>query len=441
MMTAVERMHRCKARLAKNEPFYGYLIFIFQFIAKLSCNTMAVTQAGKLFFNEKFVEKQSEKDLTWILKHECLHIVLEHHPRMRHMQKMPGYNHMIANLAADCAVNWLLWQETQYQPSEIGCVIARTTAQIMNGKQIMYTVKDVGGKTIHEIYKELLDNLPKSSDSSGSKSGEGKKGDQEGESSGDGDGEESEKEGTGSGPVLSDVDLTMEKEAGKTDDNVSEELERKWKSSVAAAVYAAQQRGLLPASLKGMLEEMFCPKLPWTTVLRKFFTNHIIHDTTWSRPSRRAASAGLYLPSPKKIGIDLVLHIDTSGSMWADLDVFLSQLYWILKGVDHVKMTLLLCDADISSVRYLTKADLGKDTWKMREGGGGTSHAPVVNWIREKDPRCKIFISFTDGYSDIEHCYKNLPSSCHSMIVLPAKYKDMAQQLQPHAHTVLVLND
>ena len=445
-MTATERIYRCKAQLSKKEPFYGYLVFVFRFIEKLSDATLSITHKGNVFFNPKFVEEKTEKDLIWILKHECLHIVLEHHPRMIHLQKMPGYNHSIANIAADCCVNWLLYQETQYYPEDSMVGINGLHAELRIAKSksgkpdVVYTVQNVGTKKLEDIYSELLANLPKilgngKSNGKGTDKGDGK-GDGKGTDKGDG-----KEEGVWSAPMSCDVDLTIEEEQGKSSDNITAAEAQKWKSVVATAVCAAQLRGLLPGSLKGIIEEMYCPKLPWQSVLRKFFSNQVVRDTTWARPSRRAAAAGLYLPASKKTGIDLVLHVDTSGSVWSELDLFLSQLYWILNGIDAVNMTLILCDATISSVKKLTKADLEKDTWKMHEGGGGTSHVPVVDWIKKNDPHCKIFLSFTDGESDIESCYKDLPRGCHTMIILPAKHGDKADRLKPHASTVLVMNN
>ena len=48
---------------------------------------------------------------------------------------------------------------------------------------------------------------------------------------------------------------------------------------------------------------------------------------------------------------------------------------------------------------------------KKRHCGGGTSHKKVFEWldnnVKNKDIKRKVYVSFSDNYSDIEEIYSN----------------------------------
>jgi predicted metal-dependent peptidase len=97
---------------------------------------------------------------------------------------------------------------------------------------------------------------------------------------------------------------------------------------------------------------------------------------------------------------------------------------------------VIQCDAEINRVDDLMDTDF-TDGIKIG-GGGGTSHRPVVKYINEMEPAPSIFISFTDGYSDIESCYGDLKYGIEKIIVMPKSSKNLVDGLSAYGEVLLI---
>ena len=147
-------------------------------------------------------------------------------------------------------------------------------------------------------------------------------------------------------------------------------------------------------------------------MLRKYLLSYLPYDYSFNRPSKKFGD--MIMPGVVKESVDLVVHVDTSGSINEDeLSQFMSEVIGILKSHNNVNITLLDCDADINSVTNLNSRSPPKFNLK---GGGGTSHEPVVDWVKKNKVNCKCLVTLTDGYSDIENCFNEL--CCDKIIVL-----------------------
>ncbi|MCB1761867.1 MAG: hypothetical protein KDI27_01850, partial [Gammaproteobacteria bacterium] len=114
------------------------------------------------------------------------------------------------------------------------------------------------------------------------------------------------------------------------------------------------------------------------------------------RPSRREGD--FILPSLRSQQIDLIVALDTSGSIDDDdCEQFLSEVD-ALKGQVRARVTLLACDALLS--------DQGPwifEPWEELKlpqsfrGGGGTSFKPVFDWVEQHGLRPEVLIYFTDA--------------------------------------------
>ena len=121
---------------------------------------------------------------------------------------------------------------------------------------------------------------------------------------GDGDGE--------SAP--SPADMTQEEQA--------------WDGAMHQALNLAKAEGKAPGGIEETVRGAHASTLDWLSLLRRYMTDAVKSDCSWSVPNRRFIDSGLYLPSIRSEGIDAIaVIVDTSGSLpavtlaefWAEL--------------------------------------------------------------------------------------------------------------------------
>ncbi len=422
-MNGIDRIIRAKVQLQEKQPFFSYLMMNMRIIQDDAIPTMCVDNCDRITFNEQFVRGMSEAELTGVLCHEILHRALNHLARMWSLDIL-----MLGNIAADIKVNQMLLQNGFKLPEGVLIPNAYDKAIRVQAGEKSVTVSDLDTKSMEEIYEEiryvLKDEIQEQQITtlngtrmSGSPGGF----DQHGRAS--------------------DDDVAKQGEETSAENNPGE-LSEKWKDLVSQAATLAKQKGNVPAGLEGLIGELLAPKIPWRQKLYRFMTNEIFHNFSWARPSKKSMAIGVYLPTVTKESIEMVCHTDTSGSISdIEMQTFMTELYSILNAFNNINMTLLMCDCEIKGepieLNAQSKVDIVNGNIKRR-GYGGTSHAPVVKWINENKPNCRLFISLTDGYSDIENCYKDLPSSTTRIILLPKEYSGMDTRLNAYGEIIIV---
>jgi hypothetical protein len=114
--------------------------------------------------------------------------------------------------------------------------------------------------------------------------------------------------------------------------------------------------------------------------------------------------------------VDIIISVDNSGSMQEE---DLAKVASIFENKASVidKMTVLYHDDTIAHIDTFNgkntsgRASAIVKSAKTRFAGGGTSHREVFQWlednINKKEASQKIYISFSDNFSDIENIYHN----------------------------------
>jgi predicted metal-dependent peptidase len=199
-------------------------------------------------------------------------------------------------------------------------------------------------------------------------------------------------------------------------------LEYEWRSRAREAAGMSGGRGTAPGAFEDMIDDGLDSKVDWRTALLRFITKEMIVGWTWSRPHKKSFSLeGVYLPDVVRQHLEVVCHVDSSGSISDEsLREFFSELRGIIEQFTHIKITLIICDAEIQGEPYELNAGNWSDFINTGKpiGRGGTSHMPVVEWVNEHKPDVKVFITFTDGCSDMEDALPRLPEGCHRLILL-----------------------
>lgn len=165
---------------------------------------------------------------------------------------------------------------------------------------------------------------------------------------------------------------------------------------------AGDSPGSIPGDIERMLEELFNPKVPWTTQLQRYITGFIREGSSYRRPNRRYLP-DFYLPSPYTQALtDVCVAIDTSGSVRAkEFKAFISEIHSIKETLQPEKLTVLDFDTEIKEEHVLEPFD---DISHIKfHGGGGTQIQPVMNWARTKQPA--VMIVFSDMYFDMQESF------------------------------------
>jgi predicted metal-dependent peptidase len=103
---------------------------------------------------------------------------------------------------------------------------------------------------------------------------------------------------------------------------------------------------------------------------------------------------GIYLPGVVREGMELVVCVDTSGSVDREtLSEFYAEIKGILASYENTHAHVIVCDADVTTdVQDIDEFSVDRIQFK---GGGGTSFVPSLEKAQEFNP--KVCIYLTDG--------------------------------------------
>jgi predicted metal-dependent peptidase len=422
-ISAIEtKLASARTRLILDKPFLGALVLRLpmQQASAEWCPTTA-TDARTFYYNPAYIDALSLDETQFMLAHEALHCALSHFARRQHRVKHRW------DLACDYAINPLLVDDGLRPPPN---------ALLMP----MYK-----GMTAEEIYpllddddqSETLDTHAYDSDSDGGQQGEhsdlderdiqqqqsrGEQGD-DGDSGGAqqrdkprnepgaGGGKRTEASNDGRGAAGAEPQPEQGDDGAGAPPPLTpderETLQVQWQQRMAGAAQQAMQAGKLRGELKRMIDHLLQPQLPWRMLLARYMNSITRDDYSWSRPSRREGD--YIMPSLRSHQLDLVVAIDTSGSIKDDeMQEFIDEVD-ALKAQVRARVTLLPCDASLCE-----GAPFRFEPWEQFQrpgrlgGGGGTSFRPVFQWVEEQGLRPDLLVYFTDAdgaYPDREPPY------------------------------------
>jgi predicted metal-dependent peptidase len=365
---AAAKLAAARTRLALERPFVGALVLHLPAVASTRVRTMA-TDARAVYYNPGYVAGLSSADTQFLLAHEALHCALLHFARRGHRVRARW------DRACDYAVNQLLADDGLRPPDEA----------LWNPAY--------RGLAAEAIYPLLHDDVPENTLDEHWFGG--------GASAG-----LVAPEASPSGEPLADEDFLAAHRDGF--DEIATRaptmtqaaaLAEAWQERLAAAALEAQESGRLGASWQSVLGDLAEPRLPWPALLERFVRSVAREDYAFARPARREGEA--ILPGPSSSEIELVLALDTSGSIALDdFRRFVEEMD-ALKGQVRARVTLLACD-----MRIAPGAPWRFEPWERivlpdaLAGGGGTRFTPVFEWIEEGGLRPDALVYFTDALGE-----------------------------------------
>lgn len=189
--------------------------------------------------------------------------------------------------------------------------------------------------------------------------------------------------------------------------------ENRMMGMIKYAYEQAKRQGKFPGNFSDYIEELLNPKIPWYTYLEQFIQHSIVNDYQWVPPNRRFIHQDIFLPSTQKENIDVVIALDTSGSISnLELQLFLTESLAIFNSFGNINMTVIQCDTKIQHVAHIEAGenlDGGELPWVSKQifGRGGTSFIPVFEYIDKKEINASVLLYFTDGFGSFPEEFPN----------------------------------
>jgi len=360
--------------------------------------SVRVTDDGRfdLSYNVEWVDSLKDEELTYVLNHEILHLVL-HHCTSRRFD-----NYELGNIAYDLAVNELIHEDD-------GCKIPRDK----NGKLIGCHVsefkkekiyKDIEERQSAEWYYEFLKKrtpqVQIQIEMPGNEKNDLKNSPRSKSEKKDGDN------------LKNNSNLSGDNKSGKSSKS-NEKIENKnikikvrmldghddWKENeiaderVRAKIIEIDRNemwGDIPGFDKEQILAAQTRKINWKPFIRQFCGNIIWNDreSTRKRPNRRT---GYIHPGYKRIHVDKVLAaVDSSGSISSEL---LGQFLGVINTmIDFFPIDMCVFDHGIEQGPIPFNRKRVKFDFK---GRGGTDFQAVMNLAQDK--KYKALIVLTDG--------------------------------------------
>jgi predicted metal-dependent peptidase len=347
----IDKIIVARVGLLLRHPFFGNMATRLKIQEADDWLPTAATDGRTIFFNRKFFEPLSIKQVEFVIAHEILHNVFDH------MGRNEGRDRKIFNIAADYCVNGQIVRD-------------RIGDHEIEGIKIFHDPKYYG-KGAEEIYDEIYNKYD-------------------------------EEELAALGQLLDEHIDWGEKGADGQPTYSKDEL-KKIRDEIREATIAAAQAagaGNTPASIARMIKELTEPKMNWREIIRQQIQSTIRDDFSFMRPNRKGWHIGAILPGTNfKNTIDIAVSIDMSGSIGDDqAKDFLTEIKGIMQEYQDFNIKVWCFDTRVYNEADFTGYSMDEFDEYEPMGGGGTDFECNWEYMKEHDIQPKKFIMFTDGY-------------------------------------------
>jgi predicted metal-dependent peptidase len=190
-----------------------------------------------------------------------------------------------------------------------------------------------------------------------------------------------------------------EGQPARLSDAARDMLRRQVSQDIEAA--AARDPGSVPGfARRWAAEQLDPPRVPWEQELQAAIAQSVTArsgagDYSWLLPSRRGDFCGVLQPRLVRPQPEVVVAIDTSGSMTpALLSAALSEVEGIIRSLGQHRIQAVAGDMGAESAQVVSSAhDIALT------GGGGTDMGALARAASELVPEARTMVILTDGYT------------------------------------------
>lgn len=347
-----------KTNLMMKVPFFAHLLFDRMTVEHGDFSHRGIPTAGTdgktIWLHAPWFDQLTVGEGVFLMCHEIGHAMFDHMARAKGYKDIGvegrKFDARLWNVACDYVINDMLKESAIGEMPEGG---------LWDRKRFPYTM------AAEEVYKILFDEQPP-----GGKGGGGN------------DTGEGEKQ---------PIDVHVEPEDHTRDPS--------WAQSIAQAKQVAKAVGQLPAAIEQVVDDLLEEQVDWQEKLKRMMTRVLGHtDRSWHRiHKRRAFTQKLIFPGYTGHGCGIVVvALDTSGSIYSALRVFLSEVAAILSECNPERLILITCDAHVHEWHEPETVEDLVDHDVTYTGGGGTRFEPVFERLEEEQIVPDTVVYLTD---------------------------------------------
>lgn len=348
-----KKISQAKAKLLVDYPYFGTLASKLELL--VNDNIEAFKCDGKkLEYNDDYLNTLELPEIEFILANGAMHKTLAHESRKN---KRSGW---LWQMATDMAINDML---------------------VQNGLELPYGAQyrvRFHGMYAEEIYEELKSDMIRQEDNL-------------------------EYEADDSDDVQENTDETQNEKQQQTLEQLQEEIlqEQLWAEEAISLLAGEVKKGEAPKSIERFFTLEEFGKIDWREELKVAIERFHKDDYVLIPPSKKFLHLGIYLPSCVSNRFNLVIAVDSSGSVDEELlNEFLSEINFLMSTVGNYEITLLVCDDKIHSHHTFYSGDTLECALT---GGGGTDFRPVFAFIDKELHDTKLLLYFTDLQGKFPH--------------------------------------
>lgn len=331
---SAERVGTSRARLLLQQPFYGVLLSMVDFIPEAAMPTMA-TDGAKVYYNPMFVDELTDDEIFGVILHEISHCIYLHCTGKRRLNRA----HKRWNYACDYVVNLEIKDMGYALPSK---ALLEQKYREMNAEQV-------------------YDQLPEDD------------------------------------AALAGLGTPFDIHIDNSDESSWDDMEDKIITAYEMTKNQ-KGKGNTPAGLKRWIDKLRKSRVRWERIFHRYIGQALAKDDySFTRVNKRFLGQDMYLPDLRShiIG-SVVIVIDTSGSIGSNcLEQFAAEIAKISHLVEDI--TAISCDAAVHEVVKVRKFENFLNKLQMK-GGGGTDFRPAFDKVKELKLQPELFIYLTDAY-------------------------------------------
>ena len=444
--------------LTVNLPYYGNFLLFMNFIERKDMPTCAVNITSKgmnFFYNSKFLDGKTQKEVNFIVIHEIFHLLWSHPKRTISGQ----YEHKLANIAQDMIINHIIWEDIAHSFVEL-------PKDAKGRNMTLFIPKEYKGSLIfEELYEWLRDErdkrkknkcqgstcktcngsgqVPKQQQQQGQGQGQGQQQQQQGQDQGQqqqqqGQGGQGSQGGPGSGrqdacpdcngsgagdtdsagnpsygpygkmPSKREKDQngtidtysldhifdTMNETNGEyLDHHMNDEVPEEMREAVVKDVMdRLRSRGFEENNVTESLNKLRKKRKDYLTHIKRSLSAQIFGSKKQKTITKPNRRGIVGLKGNRKVKTKITVVLDTSGSMGGTFERVLSYIYR-----NDIEMNLIEAD---TNVKWIQNIKNKKQLESMPiKGLGGTILQPAINVVAEKFNDTNLLV-LTDGYCD-----------------------------------------
>lgn len=403
-------------------PFFQTFLANFKYFEDENIDTIAVSMIrGRMMMittpNNIWFDQFDSETQKGILVHEILHLI------SGHLQRGRNLINKIYNIAADVCINENILQTTingkQMKLPEEGCfkhnIIPDWKDELISEPIYNYLIKEIQNQLQGEGGQDDQENQNDSEgDQNEGSSGSGNGEQTEGNSKGGSNGEQKDGKGNSREVKIGKKTVKTMDDHSKLEEASQDDLNQQ---AIDNIVQKARNSGYgtVSANMQTFIEELLKPMVDWKRLLRNFVTSldkGMRKMDTWRRANRRE----LPLMGKQKVGSDVFVLVDTSGSVYCE-EVF-SQFFTEIEKIVSLgfKVKLFTCDTELDNLGEYKKGSYRNIKIK---GGGGTAMDPMFEWMRQNKKEKSKLIILTDGFMSYENIRENFSNIDTLWTIIP----------------------